>query len=131
MNTVLARALQDEGVLCDYIISEFIKKWYNEYEPSWYRRTYQFLHSCTHSNVYKEGNKLRIDIFIDYENMHYKAGVSSLWVVEQASIGWHGGYIDTDTHFWADSIDFIERHILIKNFIEYLQKYTGAKITKR
>lgn len=134
MDTVISRAMETMGKMCKEIITMYIKDYYYDYEPDWYNRTFQFLDSCVSSHLYKSGNLYYIDIFIDYENLHYKLRNPKL-VVEWANEGLHGGYDlgSGDSHFWDESMERLvpDNMLLVENFVSAFQKYTGCKVEKR
>ena len=135
LNIVLIQNLEQMGYHANAIITDFIQHYYDEYDPSSYDRTYQFLDSCVNSHVSKEGNKYVIDIFIDYHNLKYSIR-NSKQVVEWANQGLHGGYdvVDDHSHFWNDAMYSLkedEKCILIKDFVKFLEQRTGCKARMR
>lgn len=132
MDKVLVNAMQTMTEACYNIVHEFLELYYDEYDPEHYRRINQFLESCVTTNVYRFNGNYYADIFIDYENLHYKLREPKL-VVEWANEGLHGGYDVTAIHhhFWDEAWDKLNRRILVQNFIRYFEKYTGCELRVR
>lgn len=133
MNNALGNSIATMSQVCENIIDEFIEIYYDEYDPTSYRRTEQFLLSCLKTDVYKFSGKYYADIYIDYEDLHYK--LNGLVIVEWANEGLHGGYDvidDSEKHFfWDESWDKINRKILVQSFYQWFSKKTGCKVTVR
>ena len=56
------------GMTCDYVYFVFrkhLEKYYNEYDPNYYQRTYSFLNSLIKTEVIQKGNSLSCQIKID------------------------------------------------------------------
>ena len=47
------------------VISTFLKKYYSEFSPSMYERTYQLLSSLVESQITSTGNGYRVEIYFD------------------------------------------------------------------
>lgn len=132
MSAVLIQGLNQEGFYSAAVITEFIQKYYDEYDPSSYRRTFQFLDSVVNSKVFTEGGKYIVDIYIDWQNIHYKYS-DTKQIIEWANEGLHGGYDVTDekSHFWDDAMTSLkdsEKSDIVRSFINFLRKATGCKV---
>lgn len=103
------------------MIEFFIAKYYSEYEPKQYDRTYQFLNSCTRTEVFKVGNSFKVSVFIDYINLDYD--IDGYDVVNMANLGYHGRpSIKTKTQFWSDSMEELKQgRFLQDEFAKFLR----------
>ena len=104
------------------LITEFITMFYTEYNPFWYERTFQFLNSCTKTEVKRSGNSFIVSVYIDYLNLDYKED-SGYDVVSLANSGYHGNPdIETSTHFWDDSMKvMINSRYVQEQFASFLR----------
>lgn len=135
LDNVLVKNLEQMSYHAEAVIKSFIQYYYDDYDPEWYRRTYQFLDSCVRTDVMKEGNKYIVDIYIDHENLHYAIKNTKL-VIEWANQGLHGGYdLGQDPRpFWNDAMYVLkeeDKSILVKDFIKFLEQRTGCKAIVR
>ena len=70
----------------------FLQKYYDSYDPVYYRRTYEFLKSAVKVDAKPVGNKIVAYVYIDTNTMsndYY--GVSGEQVARWANKGLHGG----------------------------------------
>ena len=75
------------------ILDEFVKKFYNEYEPVMYiERTYKLYHSLVKSEIVSTGKGYKAYVYFDYTSLIYTTGAnpSGLQVVTAAAYGGHG-----------------------------------------
>jgi hypothetical protein len=91
------------GTLQELIDTEY----YDQFEPDYYKRTYQFWESATTKML----NKNCGEIFMDETAMNY----GSFWTGElqllYASEGYHGHTdFQTEGRFWDSFIDFCEKN---------------------
>ena len=105
------------------MIEFFIAKYYSEYEPKQYERTFQFLNSCVRTNVYRDGNAYKVVVYIDYINLDYE-DIEGYDVINMANLGFHGRpSIKTKTEFWSDSIEELKQGRFIQNeFAKFLKE---------
>jgi len=97
------------------IIDDAIKRYYDNYHPSRYRREYQFFKSCIKTKPKWTGNTIEVEIYIDTDSMVYKPKKegqerpSGKQVVDWANAGLHGGMdVGDDERFWEDSMMELE-----------------------
>lgn len=70
----------------------FLQKYYDSYDPVYYRRTYEFLKSAVKVDAKPVGNEIAAYVYIDTNVMsNYYYGVSGEQVVRWANKGLHGG----------------------------------------
>ena len=121
MENSLKNALDKSAEEIKQMIEFFIAKYYSEYEPKQYDRTYQFLNSCTRTEVFKVGNSFKVSVFIDYINLDYD--IDGYDVVNMANLGYHGRpSIKTKTQFWSDSIEELKQgRFLQDEFAKFLR----------
>jgi len=121
MENSLKNALDKSAEEIKQMIEFFIAKYYSEYEPKQYDRTYQFLNSCTRTEVFKVGNSFKVSVFIDYINLDYD--IDGYDVVNMANLGYHGRpSIKTKTQFWSDSMEELKQgRFLQDEFAKFLR----------
>lgn len=107
------------GTLQALIDSEY----YDQFEPDYYQRTYQFWESATTEMLTKNCGQ----IFMNESAMNYGAYWNGQKQLEYAAQGYHGGtYIQTPGRFWDSFIEFCENNA-VNILKEELQKQ-GLKI---
>ena len=102
----------------------FLQEYYNSYDPTSYRRQYDFLHSAIKADSRIKGNKVEAYVYIDYNAMNNYRKVSGLQVVTWANEGLHGGLdVGNNTpHVWDATIDeTVNNGELLRLAIEYLK----------
>ena len=102
----------------------FLQEYYNSYDPTSYRRQYDFLHSAIKADSRIKGNKVEAYVYIDYNAMNNYRKVSGLQVVTWANEGLHGGLdVGNNTPYvWDATMDeTVENGELLKAAIEYLK----------
>ena len=84
-------------------LDKSINEFYAEYDPLWYRRTYSFLKSLTHTKVTKKGNTFVCEVKIDEDYLSHKyhgndspanipaTGYDVAKWADRQSIGFNGG----------------------------------------
>ena len=93
-------------ILKDLIISEF----YNEYNPKYYERTYQFYDSA----ITKMLNSCLGIIMMDESTMTYDGEWNGIKQLKMAAEGFHGGYnIQTDGRYWDEFIEYCENNVFV------------------
>lgn len=106
------------------IIKKFVYKFYNDYNPEWYDRTYQLLESLVQSRIVSDGKGYKVEIYFDLDKLQYSKPAwqggeppSGEQVFEAAKQGLHGAigdagggwsylYVagDTGVNIWSDPI---------------------------
>lgn len=73
------------------IIDLYLQRYYADYDPVWYDRTYQLLHSLVKSDIRKEGSKVVATVYFDLDYI-YNTGrnPSGEQVMNAAAYGGHG-----------------------------------------
>ena len=108
------------------LINDFLQKWYDDYNPKVYQRTYQFLNSCARINTTNIGGIIKATVLIDTSTDY--GDVTGLEVANWANQGIHGnpetygrrGY--TRLEFWNAPMEVIKYYQMVQtNFIEYLK----------
>lgn len=134
----MKKTLTEGAEYIQMLITSFISQYYWEYYPKRYDRTGQFLESCVRSEIYFEGKSAFIDIYIDYQDLHYKIK-NPYQVVKWANQGLHGGYdpnVDHPeifvryTHFWDDAMEVLDegRDQILEDFVEWIKDSVGCDV---
>lgn len=109
------------GTLQELIDSEF----YNQFEPNFYNRTYQFWRSAT----VKMLNSNMGEIFMDESAMNYGNYWDGECQLEFASRGYHGTTaIQTEGRFWDSFSDYCEKNAV--NILREELSKQGIKTSK-
>lgn len=109
-----------------YIISlnYFLQKYYNSYDPVYYRRSYDFLHSAVKVEPKVIGNKVAASEYIDTDSMDNYYEATGEEVAPWANQGTHGGTIQGNNtpHVWDDTMrETVDDDELLRLALEYLQ----------
>lgn len=115
-------------------LNYFLWEYYKGYDPEFYRRTNEFLHSAVKISAEPYKNGARAVVFIDYDSMDAYADVTGYQVASWANQGLHGGFeVDHKPHVWQDTIDnTVSNGDLLKLALEYLKsKGFSVKVRKR
>lgn len=74
------------------IIDLHIQRFYADYDPSMYDRTYQLMHSLVKSNIIPTGNGYEAEVYFDLSSIGYETGrqPSGEQVMGAAAFGGHG-----------------------------------------
>lgn len=112
-------------------INFFLDKYYREYDPFSYQRSYDLLHSAFKTEVKRVGNSFQAIVGIDYESLDNYRDATGWEVVNWGNQGSHGGIdIGSDTRIFDDAIDStINNGQLIKDCIDYLRSKGLTVIT--
>lgn len=103
----------------------FLQEYYHSYDPTSYRRQYDFLRSAIKADSRIKGSKVEAYVYIDYNAMNNYRKVSGLQVVTWANEGLHGGLAvgNNTPHVWEDTMDnTVNNGELLKLAVEYLRK---------
>jgi len=71
----------------------FLQEYYNSYDPVYYRRSYDFLHSAIKTEAKVVGNKVVASVYIDTDSMDNYYEATGEEVATWANQGTHGGTI--------------------------------------
>ena len=128
----LEKALMPEmmkmvNVMADRVyetLNYFLQEYYDSYQPTYYRRQYDFLRSAVKVEPKRIGSKVVASVYIDYESMDNYRNATGYEVVSLANQGLHGGLdVGNNTpHVWDDTMDeTINNGELLKLAIQYLK----------
>lgn len=90
------------------MINFHLIKYYGDYSPELYERTYRMADSLIKLDVDVSGTSISAEVKIDegYLNSGYPTGTwTGRDVVASAQNGLHGGRVHGDTAFWVNAID--------------------------
>lgn len=74
------------------IVDMHVQRFYADYDPVMYERTYQLMHSLVKSNIHSNGNGYEAEVYFDLGSIGYDTGAkpSGEQVMNVAAIGGHG-----------------------------------------
>lgn len=74
------------------VLDEYMQKYYADYSPSMYDRTYQLYKSFVKSEITPAPHGWKAEVYFDYSQLNYVTGLQSsgLAVFEAALVGQHG-----------------------------------------
>lgn len=116
--------------LCEFASNEvyeainfFLAQYYSEWQPKYYQRSYDFLHSAFKTEVKKVGKGYQAIVGIDYESLNNYEDASGWDIVNWSNQSLHGGLdVGTDTRVWDDAMDStINSGQLLADCITYLR----------
>ena len=92
MQQVLKQGMEDLTKEVHSLANEFIHKWYDDYDPKIYGRTYQLFKACIATEVVQSGSKFKSYILLDSSKMHHglPIGYTEEDVILAAEKGLHG-----------------------------------------
>ena len=105
-------------------LNYFLQKYYDSYDPVYYRRTYDFLHSAIKTEAKVIGNKVVASVYIDTDSMDNYYEATGEEVAAWANQGTHGGTIQGNNtpHVWDETMrETIENGELLKLAMDYLK----------
>lgn len=87
-------------------LNYFLQEYYNSYDPVYYRRLYDFLHSAIKTEPKVIGNKVVASVYIDTDSMDNYYEATGEEVATWANQGTHGGTIrgNNTPHVWDDTM---------------------------
>ena len=107
-------------------LNYFLQEYYNSYNPVYYRRLYDFLHSAIKTEAKVVGNKVVASVYIDTDSMDNYYEATGEEVATWANQGTHGGTIQGNNtpHVWDDTMrETVDNGELLKLAIEYLKSH--------
>jgi hypothetical protein len=149
MEQKITYALKQTQNVAYKVIQDFIKQYYNErvfYSdngmlsnmPNQYERTFSFFNSLVKSEIKYQGNNYWCEIYIDQSQLDYYAhdGLTVLNMIndgfhsnpELNNDNYHAPYIESQIHFWDDSIDVLQKANYIMNQLVYYLKRAGLTV---
>ena len=105
-------------------LNYFLQEYYNSYDPVYYRRLYDFLHSVVRTEAKVVGNKVVASVYIDTDSMNNYYEATGEQIARWANQGTHGGTIQGNNtpHVWDDTMrETIENGELLRLALEYLK----------
>lgn len=105
-------------------LNYFLQEYYDSYDPIYYRRTYDFLHSAIKTEAKVIGNKVVASVYIDTDSMDNYYEATGEEVATWASQGLHGGLNtgNSTPYVWDDTMrETIENGELLRLALEYLK----------
>lgn len=105
-------------------LNYFLQEYYNSYDPVYYRRSYDFLHSVVKVEPKVIGNKVVASVYIDTDSMDNYYEATGEEVATWANQGTHGGTIrgNNTPHVWDDTMcETVDNGELLKLALEYLK----------
>ena len=125
------------------IIKQFVRQFYNEYDPVLYDRTYQLLESLVQSRIVSDGKGYKAEVYFDLNNIDYVTGAQPLsyQVMEAAKQGMHGAigkingvdlkYIDSGagTGVWDDPKRVLDAEAI--NILVDMLRAEGIPVEKK
>ena len=106
------------------ILNYFLYEYYDSYDPVYYRRLHDFLHSAIRTEAKVVCNKVVASVYIDTDSMNNYYDATGVQVAQWANQGLHGG-LDTNSntpHVWDDTMrETIENGELLRLALEYLK----------
>lgn len=74
-------------------LNYFLQEYYDSYDPVYYRRLYDFLHSVVRTEAKVVGNKVVASVYIDTDSMNNYYEATGEQIARWANQGTHGGTI--------------------------------------
>ena len=105
-------------------LNYFLQEYYNSYDPVYYRRSYDFLHSAVKVEPKVVGNKVVASVYIDTDSMNNYYNATGEQVARWANEGTHGGTItgNNTPRVWDDTLkETVDNGELLKLAVDYLK----------
>lgn len=103
-------------------LNYFLQEYYDGYDPVYYHRLQDFLHSAVKVDAHPYKGGVRASVYIDYDSLN-GYGVTGYQVAKWANEGLHGGMeVDHKPHVWQDTMDeTVNNGELLKLAVDYLK----------
>lgn len=104
-------------------LNYFLQEYYDSYDPVYYRRSYDFLHSAVKVDAHPYKGGAKASVYIDYESMNNYVDATGFEVATFANTGTHGGLsVNHKPHVWDDTMDeTVNNGELLKLAVDYLK----------
>lgn len=105
-------------------LNYFLQEYYDSYDPVYYRRLYDFLHSVIRTEAKVVGNKVVASVYIDTDSMNNYYDATGEQIARWANQGTHGGTIrgNNTPHVWDDTLkETVDNGELLRLALEYLK----------
>lgn len=111
------------------IIDLYLQRFYADYDPVWYERTYQLLHSLVKSDIRSTGSGYEAYVYFDFNSLGYTTGSqpSGKQVMDAAAYGGHGAQGLKVVYAGGGDIWFTPKQILDVEAIEILKNMLIAE----
>ena len=124
-NYLLSKQIQAVDVVKEKVyevIQGFVRKYYDEYEPEYYVRTYQFIQNLVVTETYVSNGTVYAYVYFDYKKLNYyyntlkygsKITVKHIPDNPEKDIlytithGQHGNWGSKGIHIWKETIEFL------------------------
>ena len=126
--TLLPNMKEMVGIMATKVyetLNYFLQEYYNSYQPSSYRRQYDFLRSAVKVEPKIVRNKVIASVYIDTDSMDNYYNATGHQVATWANQGLHGGLnVGTNTpNVWDNTMEeTVKNGELLKSAIQYLKK---------
>ena len=107
-------------------LNYFLQEYYDSYDPVYYRRLYDFLHSVVRTEAKVVGNKVVASVYIDTDSLNNYYNATGKQVAQWANQGTHGGLVtgSNTPRVWNDTMkETLENGELLKLAAEYLRSH--------
>ncbi|RKI36226.1 hypothetical protein D7V86_26410 [bacterium D16-51] len=114
-------------------LNYFLQEYYKSYNPTSYRRQYDFLRSAVKVEPKVKGNKVITSVYIDTDYMDNYYDATGYQVASWANEGLHGGTIEGNNtpHVWDDTMkETVDNGELLKLAVDYL-KSRGIPVSQK
>ena len=103
-------------------LNYFLQEYYDGYDPVYYHRLQDFLHSAVKVDAHPYKGGVRASVYIDYDSLN-SYGVSGYQVAKWSNEGTHGGMeVDHKPHVWQDTMDMtVNNGELLRLAIDHLK----------
>jgi hypothetical protein len=96
------------------IIDQFLRQYYNEYDPVMYDRTYQVFNSFVMTDIFRVGDGFDAYIYFDMNSMNHTlgSGMTEEKIMDYVmSSGTHGGFkAPKNTKVWVESMKILAKN---------------------
>lgn len=135
MQSVLVGAIDLAADEIQDVAQQNVQQYYDEFQPSRYERTYQFLNAPKRTAVTSGANGAECSVYIDMDAMNYAdtkypPDPGAQQVVDWAASGQHGMRgMQNGEPFWENTLEQIDTEDIVnRKFIAYA-KAKGLQIT--
>ena len=104
-------------------LNYFLQEYYDGYDPVYYHRLQDFLHSAVKVDAQPYKGGVRASVYIDYDSLNSYREVSGYQVAKWSNEGLHGGIeVDHKPYVWDDTMrETIDNGELLRLALEYLK----------
>ncbi len=146
LKSLLEKRIQQALILTQEEIYDTIQKhlerFYDDYDPVYYERTYQFLNSLIKTNIEQKGNSISCSVQLDedYLKYHYPGnpgwsgnvpadGIDvATWANDPSHVHTHGYTVSGNVAWWSDAMEELGGRDGILNIMKKNLKAAGVPI---